>query len=92
MLPGEHTLKVVYGGAAPEQKINVHSGSISFQQHINIAAAVPQHVVFKLSPMDAMVEIDGSTMYGTVEGEGYVDKQLKSGSYEYTVSAPNYHS
>ena len=92
VLPGEHTLKVVYGGAAPEQKINVHSGSISFQQHINIAAAVPQHVVFKLSPMDAMVEIDGSTMYGTVEGEGYVDKQLKSGSYEYTVSAPNYHS
>lgn len=92
VLPGEHTLKVVYGGAAPEQKIDVHSGSISFRQHINIAAAVPQHVVFKLSPMDAMVEIDGSTIYGTVDGEGYVDKQLKSGSYEYTVSAPNYHT
>ena len=92
VLPGEHTLKVVYGGAQPEQKINVHSGNISFRQNINIAAAVPQHVIFKLTPMDAMVEIDGSTIYGTVEGEGYVDKQLKSGSYDYTVSAPNYHA
>ena len=92
VLPGEHTLKVVYGGAAPEQKIFVSSSAISFKQHINITAAVPQHVVFKLTPMDAVVEIDGSTIYGTIEGEGYVDKLLRSGSYDYTVSAPNYHT
>lgn len=92
VLPGEHTLKVVYGGAAPEQKIFVSSSAISFKQHINITAAVPQHVVFKLTPMDAVVEIDGSTLYGTIEGEGYVDKLLRSGSYDYTVSAPNYHT
>ena len=29
--PGNHTLKVVYGGAHPEQKINVHQSSISFR-------------------------------------------------------------
>ena len=90
--PGNHTLKVVYGGAHPEQTINVHKSSISFRQNIDIAAAVPQHVVFKLSPADAVLEIDGSILPGSVENGGYVEKRLKSGSYEYTVIAPNYHT
>ena len=80
VLPGEHLLKVVYGGASPEQTINIHSGSISFRQDINIASAIPQHVVFKLSPTDALIEIDGNPVYGAVENDGYVDKLLKSGS------------
>ena len=92
VLPGEHLLKVVYGGASPEQTINIHSGSISFRQDINIASAIPQHVVFKLSPTDALIEIDGNPVYGAVENDGYVDKLLKSGSYTYTVSAPNYYT
>ena len=90
--PGDHMLKVVYGGAQPEQKINVHRSSISFRQNINIAAAKPQPVVFKLTPMDAVVEIDGALLYGSAENGGYVDRRLKSGSYDYTVSAPNYHT
>ena len=90
--PGDHMLKIVYGGAQPEQKINVHRSSISFRQNINIAAAKPQPVVFKLTPMDAVVEIDGALLYGTAESGGYVDRRLKSGSYDYTVSAPNYHT
>ena len=90
--PGDHMLKVVYGGAQPEQKINVHRSSISFRQNINIAAAKPQPVVFKLTPMDAVVEIDGALLYGSADNGGYVDRRLKSGSYDYTVSAPNYHT
>lgn len=86
--PGDHTLKVVYGGAQPEQKINVHRSSISFRQNINIAAAKPQHVVFKVTPVDAVVEIDGVHLYGTVDNNGYIERRLKSGSYDYTVTAP----
>lgn len=89
--PGDHMLKVVYGGAQPEQKINVHRSSISFRQNINIAAAKPQHVVFKVTPVDAVVEIDGVHLYGTVDNNGYIERRLKSGSYDYTVTAPNYH-
>ena len=89
--PGDHMLKVVYGGAQPEQKINVHRSSISFRQNINIAAAKPQHIVFKLSPADAVLEIDDVMLYGTVDNGGYVERRLKSGSYDYTVTAPNYH-
>ena len=88
--PGEHTLKLKYGGAQPEKKITVSSNSISFRQNVDTSAAAPQHIVFKLSPADALLEIEGSSDYGDYEGT--VRKKLMAGNYDYTVSAPNYHT
>ena len=88
--PGNHTLKVVYGGAHPEQKINVHQSSISFRQNLDISATMPQYVVFQLTPADAVLEIDGSIHAGSAANGGTVVMRLKSGSYKYTVTAPNY--
>lgn len=91
---GEHTLRVVYGAASSEQPIDVNKNSIFFRQTLDVVSAAPQHVVFEITPVDidAMVEIDGAFLQVTKGSEGIVDKRLKPGTYQYTVTAPNYNS
>ncbi|MBQ8853173.1 MAG: PEGA domain-containing protein [Alistipes sp.] len=91
---GEHTLRVVYGAASGEQPIDVNKNSIFFRQTLDVVSAAPQHVVFEITPVDidAMVEIDGAFLQVTKGSEGIVDKRLKPGTYQYTVTAPNYNS
>ena len=89
---GEHTLKVVYGASSGEQKIDVNKSSIFFRQTVDVVTVAPQHVVFEITPVDidAMVEIDGAFLPVTKGSEGIVDKLLKQGNYQFTVTAPNY--
>ena len=91
---GEHTLRVVYGAASGEQSIDVNKNSIFFRQTLDVVSAAPQHVVFEITPVDidAMVEIDGAFLQVTKGSEGIVDKRLKPGTYQYTITAPNYNS
>ncbi len=89
VLPGEHTLRLVYGGAGKEQTINVNSGSVYFKQEVDIKAAQPQYAVFQVEPTTAVIILDGSILQSE---NGSAAKFLKPGHYQYTVSAPDYHT
>ena len=49
-----------------------------------------QFVVFNVTPSDAVVELNGEML--TVDGEGYAEKGLPFGTYNYRVSCANYHT
>lgn len=93
VVPGEHTLRVEYGGSRPERKIDVHAGSVYFRQDVNKQASMPQYVIFKVFPTNAIVEIEGSFLEAAgQEGEHIVmSKSMRQGSYRYTVTAPEHH-
>ena len=86
---GPHKLKVVYGGIAYEQEIEVNSGNISFRQDVNTKASEPQYVVFAVEPQSAVVIIDNKHYTLT---EGAMRVVLPAGNYNYTVTAAGYHS
>ena len=50
-------------------------------------ARTSQYVVFKLTPPNAVVELDGELLQTT---DGTATKMMKFGSYTYKVQAPNY--
>ena len=89
VLPGEHTLRLVYGGASKEQTINVNSGNVYFKQEVDIKAAQPQYAVFQVTPATAVIMLDGSILQSE---NGTATKFLKPGRYQYTISAPDYHT
>ena len=86
---GEHTLKVVYGSASAEQKIDVNKDAIFFRQDVNTEASKPQYVVFVVEPKSAVVTIN-STPYSLTEGS--MMTVLESGTYNYVVAAAGYNS
>jgi hypothetical protein len=88
VLPGEHTLRVVYGSASHEQQINVNSTSAYFRQEIDIESARPQYVVFQVTPATAVVMIDGEPY---APQQGVVTAVLQNGTYNYRVVAKDYH-
>ncbi len=88
VLPGTYALKVVYGGATHEKAIVVSSSSVFFKQEVNIAASLPQYLVFKVSPATASIEVDGQSLEVT---DGAAQILLKQGAYNYTVAAAMYH-
>ena len=94
VMPGEHTLKIVYGGATQERKINVHAGSVYFRQDVNVQATIPQHVIFRVKPSNAIVEIEGAMLsMSATDGEyAVMSKSFRQGSYKYTVTAHDYHT
>ena len=49
-----------------------------------------QYVVFNVSPTNAIVELDGMPL--DVSSEGYAEKSMPYGTYNYRVSAANYHT
>ncbi len=49
-----------------------------------------QFVVFNVTPSDAVVELNDEML--TVDGEGYAEKGLPFGTYNYRVSCANYHT
>ena len=53
-------------------------------------AVSKQFVVFSVSPVDAVVELDDEVL--EVDGEGVAQKLMPYGSYSYRVSCPNYHT
>ena len=49
-----------------------------------------QFVIFNVEPSNAVVELDGEVL--TVDSEGYAEKGLPFGTYNYRVSCANYHT
>ncbi|MBR2961604.1 MAG: SUMF1/EgtB/PvdO family nonheme iron enzyme, partial [Alistipes sp.] len=89
VLPGEHTLRIEYGGQSQEQKINVNSNSsLYYKQNVNITAGAPQYVVFQIEPTNAVVVIDNKPY---VANNGVVTALLPSGSHTYRISAAGFH-
>ncbi|MBQ7309900.1 MAG: SUMF1/EgtB/PvdO family nonheme iron enzyme [Alistipes sp.] len=86
---GAHILKVSYGSASSEQKIEVNKSHISFRQDVDTAVSEPQFVVFTVNPNNAVVTIDGKH-YPLQDGS--MSTVLASGAYNYTVTAVGYHS
>ena len=89
IMVGEHTLKVEYGGMKYEQTIVVNKDSISFRQFINTAASQAQYVVIEVAPQNAVVEIDNK--FYTPQ-DGIVTLVLGNGTYQYNISAVDYHN
>ena len=85
---GDHTLRVEYGNSKFEQQITVNKSNIFFRQNVNVEASKPQFVVFVVEPKSAVVIIDGK-LY--TPQDGVVTTVLESGSYNYSISAKNYH-
>lgn len=85
---GDHTLRVEYGNGKFEQQITVNKSNIFFRQNVNVEASKPQFVVFVVEPKSAVVIIDGK-LY--TPQDGVVTTVLESGSYNYSISAKNYH-
>ena len=52
-------------------------------------AANSQYLVLKVTPIDAVVELDNEIL---PTSEGIAQKFVKLGTYEYQVQAPNYHT
>ena len=86
---GGHTLKVVYGSASAEQKIDVNKDAIFFRQDVNTEASKPQYVVFAVEPKSAVVTIN-NTPYSLTEGS--MMTVLENGTYNYVVAAAGYNS
>ena len=88
VMVGSHTLRVDYGGIKHEQKIEVNKGSIQFRQVVNTEASKPQFVVFVVRPENAILMIENS-VYQLQDGA--TSFMLENGTYNYTISAPDYH-
>ena len=89
VLPGEHQLMVEYGGIKQSQTINVNANSVFFRQAVNTQASKPQYVVLEVVPSNAVVVVDNK--YYTPQ-EGVVTLVLENGSYNYSVTAADYHT
>ena len=89
ILPGEHRVMVQHGNTKNEQQIDVSAENIYFRIEINHATSLPQYVVFKVAPYNAVVLINGKNY--VLDGEGVVTLTLYNGSYNYQVLADEYY-
>ena len=53
-------------------------------------SAGKQYVMFNVTPPNAVVELDGMPL--DVDSEGYAEKSMPYGTYDYRVSCANYHT
>ena len=87
--PGEHKLRVKYGGSVQEKTIYVNAKEISFGLNVDIAGKLPKFVTFTISPVTAMLRLEGEILL--LDEGGAAFKSLPEGSYRYTVEAEDYH-
>ena len=90
VMPGEHKIRVQDGNLKAEKVVEVSGSHISFRVEINKAQARAQYVVFEVKPKNAAITIDQKDY--TPDQYGQITCVLQNGSYNYTVSAKNYHS
>ena len=89
ILPGEHRVMVQHGNTKNEQQIDVSAENIYFRIEVSAATSLPQYVVFKVAPYNAVVLINGKNY--VPDGEGVVTLTLYNGSYNYQVLADEYY-
>ena len=53
-------------------------------------SAGKQYVMFNVTPTNAVVELDGMPL--DIDSEGYAEKSMPYGTYDYRVSCANYHT
>ena len=87
---GNHKIRVEHGNLKSEQDVFVSDTNIHFRVELNTALSRPQYVVFQVVPKDAEVVV-GDKNY-VPDGEGIAMLVLNNGSYNYAVSAKDYHS
>ena len=87
--PGEHKLRVKYGGSVQEKTIYVNAKEISFGLNVDIAGKLPKFVTFTISPVTAMLRLEGEILL--LDEGGAAFKSLPEGTYRYTVEAEDYH-
>ena len=90
IVPGTHKLKVKSGTAVAEKYIDVNSESLGFRIDVNAVDLPPQLVEFRVTPQNATVVIDNKS-YPYFEKGRWV-MTLSNGSYNYLISADNYHN
>ena len=90
VLPGAHKIRVQEGSLKSEKMVEVSSANVSFRIELDRVLARPQYVVFQVSPKEASITIGDKTVMP--DATGVATTLLSNGSYNYTVSANEYHS
>ena len=86
---GEHSLRVVHGAQQLNEQIDVSDTSIHFRANLNTATSRPQYVVFEVVPRNAILVIDQKSY--VLDSDGCTMVMLNNGTYNYQVSAKDYH-
>ena len=86
---GEHSLRVVHGAQQLNELIDVSDTSIHFRANLNTATSRPQYVVFEVVPRNAILVIDHKSY--VLDSDGCTMVMLNNGTYNYQVSAKDYH-
>ena len=87
---GNHKIRVEHGNVKSEQEVFVSDTNIHFRIELNTALSRPQYVVFQVEPKDAEVVVGDKS--NAPDDEGIAMLVLNNGSYNYSVSAKDYHS
>lgn len=87
---GRHKLEVKLGPDQHIQNIEVTSEKVFFNAELRDASRLQGFVVFKVTPADALVELDGEPLF--LNSEGRTQKLVRYGTYAYTVSAKDHHT
>ena len=90
VVPGFHKLRVQHGNSSVEKDIEVSNDNLDFRIEINHATSLPQYVIFEVSPKNAVVVVDKKSYLP--DADGMVMLMLSNGSYNYQVSAKDYHT
>ena len=90
IMAGNHKVRVEHGNLKSEQEIFVSDTNIHFKVELNTTLSRPQYVVFQVVPKEAEVVIDNKSL--VPDGDGIAMLVLNNGSYNYSVSANDYHS
>ena len=88
ILPGQRTLKIVFGDVSHEENINVHAGSVYFRRELNVKTE-KFSISFSITPADAVFVLNGMEL-PLINGQ--FTAMLGKGVHTYTVSADDYHS
>ena len=89
VLPGPHKIKVQEGQLVSEKEVEVSGSNIFFRAEIVRQATKAPSVTISVFPRNATVSIGGTIL--PVNSDGIVKPLLLSGSYQYVVSAKDYH-
>lgn len=87
---GRHKLEVRSGRDEHIRSIEVTAEKVFFSVELKDVSHLQGFVVFKVTPADALVELDGEPLF--LNSEGRAQKLVKYGAYTYTVSAKGHHT